>query len=40
MFFIGLVLLYLFAGLAKIANYLNCGPQSLRQFKIEKNAFY
>jgi hypothetical protein len=40
MHFIGLVVLYVLVGLAKTANYLNVGPQWLRQFKIERNTFY
>lgn len=40
MHFIGLVLLYVLAGLAKAANYFDVGPRWLRQFKIEKNTLY
>ena len=40
MHWIGLALLYVLLGLAKAANYLNAGPQWLRQFKIDKSTCY
>jgi hypothetical protein len=40
MHLIGLVLLYVLAGLAKAANYLDIGPAWLRQFKIQENTLY
>ena len=38
--FIGLVLFCVLLGLAKAANYLNIGPQLLRQFRIDKHTLY
>ena len=36
----GVVVLYILAGLAQAANYFDCGPLWLRQFKIGKCTLY
>jgi hypothetical protein len=37
---LGVVVLYILAGLAKAANHFDCGPMWLRQFKIGKCTLY